>query len=282
MAGGRGAAPGTDRLGPAPARDGLVTPRRCPRVAPRVLPDPARGETLLDVAAVMAFSQALHAGAVPGHTDVRLGRVAHYAGVDALGFGEWVLDVLAAEARALIGQRPPDQVIRRVGRPYLERWWLRRGVTGAVYLHRWLGDDPDFGLHDHPADSLSLLLTGALRERWLAAGDLPDHCISEVRLARGAVTYRTAACAHQIYIDSPRVEPLTLFVFGPRAADAAWGFWVPSPDGAGRKVRERHPSPPGRYLDDDGDLDSVDPDWECPQCGLPLARCECPAPRGPA
>lgn len=217
--------------------------RRCARVQPDPLPDPARGDLLREVAAVMAISRALHGGDVPAYAAHAVRRTAHYPCEDALGYGPWVLDALAAEARALMARRPPDQVIERVGRPYLERWWLQRSVHGATYLHRWLGDDPDIGLHDHPADSLSLLLTGALLERWLARGDLPDHCIHEQRLERGAVTYRPAAHAHQIYVDSP-VEPLTLFVFGPRGPDPAWGFWVPDPEGGTRKVRMRHPPAP--------------------------------------
>ena len=229
--------------------------QRCPRVPPRRLPDPARGELLLEVAAVMAMSRALHGGDIPSLAHHRVGRVAHYASEEALGYGEWVLAALAAEARALMERCPPDEVIDRCGRPYLERWHLLRDGTGRTYLHRWRGDDPDLGLHDHPADSLSLVIAGGLRERWLAHGALPGHCIATRDLPRGAVTYRTAACAHQLRVATPDVVPLTLFVFGPRAADAAWGFWVPDPDGDGtRKVRMRHPPRPDR-------------DWECPQCG---------------
>lgn len=207
---------------------------RCARVPPTRLPDPARGETLRNVAAVLAMSRALHAHANPS--------AAYYPDVAALGFGGWVLPVLAHEAALHMASRPPDQVIDRVGRPYLERWWLVREDAGASYLHRWLGDDPDLGLHDHPADSASLLIEGALRERWLPAGALPDADIRTAHLGPGAVVYRTASHAHQMYVAS-RDTPLTLFVFGPRGPDAQWGFWVPSKDGAG-KVRMRHPFPP--------------------------------------
>ena len=158
---------------------------------------------------------------------------------DTLGADTVVIDLARAEAEALVAERAPDQVIERVGRPYLERWWLERSADRAVYLHRWLGDDPDLGLHDHPADSASLCLAGQLAERWLPAGHLPDHLIRTRRLASGAVCYRAAAHAHQMYIAS-EAAPLTLFAFGPRAPDAAWGFWVAAP-GVG-KERQRHPS----------------------------------------
>ena len=160
---------------------------------------------------------------------------------DTLGVGARFLGQALGEARALAAARRPDQVIERVARPYLERWWLERTADRAVYVHRWLGDDPDLGLHDHPADSASLCLGGELRELWMPAGDLPDHHLHDRRLRPGAVCYRSAAHAHQLRIVS-EAEPWTLFVFGPRAPDAAWGFWVPSPDGT-RKVRHRHPSP---------------------------------------
>ena len=208
----------------------------CARVPPRRLPDPARGRTLRDVAAVLDVSRALHADTHPS--------AAYYPRISALGFGGWILPVLEREVDALMASRLPDQVIERVGRPYLERWWLARDDRGATYLHRWLGDDPDLGLHDHPADSASLLIAGALRERWLPAGSLPDADVRTEHLDAGAVVYRTASHAHQMYLASHQT-PVTLFVFGPRAEDAEWGFWVPAPDGAG-KVRMRHPSPPMR------------------------------------
>ena len=165
----------------------------------------------------------------------------HREATGTIGLHAGLVEQVAGEAAALIAHRPPDQVIDRVGRAYLERWWIERSEGRAIYLHHWLGDDPDLGLHDHPADSASLCLAGALRERWLARGDLPDSQIRERFLAPGAVVYRRAAHAHQMYVESE--EPLTLFVFGPRSASAEWGFWVPSPDGT-RKVRYRHPSPP--------------------------------------
>ena len=139
---------------------------------------------------------------------------------DTLGADAGLIDIARAEAEALVADRAPDQVIERVGRPYLERWHLERSTDRAVYLHVWRGNDPDMGLHDHPAASASLCLGGVLRERWLPAGHLPDHHIRTRRLATGAVCYRSAAHAHQMYIES-EATPITLFVFGARGADAA-------------------------------------------------------------
>ena len=158
--------------------------------------------------------------------------------VRVLGLGAALRAQAVAQALALTAHSPPDQVIEREGRPYLERWWLERGGIRSVYVHRWLGDDPDRGLHDHPVDSASLVLAGRYRERWLPRGDMSDDRISTWELAPGDVAYRAARHAHQIYLHGPPPH-LTLFVFGPRSRQ--WGFWVPSGDGTHKTLR-RHPS----------------------------------------
>ncbi|MGL4233299.1 MAG: hypothetical protein ACRCWJ_18170 [Casimicrobium sp.] len=59
----------------------------------------------------------------------------------------------------------PLRVIDEDGRPYLERYFLFRAFGVRCYLHRFVGDDPARGLHDHPWPwALSIILAGWYRE----------------------------------------------------------------------------------------------------------------------
>lgn len=120
-------------------------------------------------------------------------------------------DVLIASVKG----RQPDFVIGGHINPYLIRWWLRReSDAGSIYLHQILRDDDDRALHDHPWDSTSIILRGALREV------LPD---GERLLRPGSITSRTAEDAHRLVIHEGPVW--TLFITGARRRE--WGFHCP-------------------------------------------------------
>lgn len=112
--------------------------------------------------------------------------------------------------------REPDFIIGGHERPYLLRWFLiPRNETFNVYYHRFVRDDDDRALHDHPWPSFSLMLAGQCREitqdgsRIVKAGD---------------GLYRGAEFAHRIeLIDGQPCE--TLFITGPKVRD--WGFHCP-------------------------------------------------------
>lgn len=112
--------------------------------------------------------------------------------------------------------REPDFIIGGQERPYLLRWFLiPRNETFNVYYHRFMRDDDDRALHDHPWPSFSLMLAGQCREitqdgsRIVKAGD---------------GLYRGAEFAHRIeLIDGQPCE--TLFITGPKVRD--WGFHCP-------------------------------------------------------
>ena len=96
---------------------------------------------------------------------------------------------------------------------YMRRWmlvpWNRRL---NVYLHRFMRDDDDRALHDHPADNVSILLKGSYREH------TPDGVL--VRSAP-QVIFRKAEAQHRIeLIDGKNVW--TIFVAFRKRRE--WGF----------------------------------------------------------
>lgn len=55
----------------------------------------------------------------------------------------------------------PCKIISEAGRPYLERYFVCAFLGIRVYLHRFVGSDPDRGLHDHPWRwAISIILRG--------------------------------------------------------------------------------------------------------------------------
>src|SRR4051795_6598747 len=86
--------------------------------------------------------------------------------------------------------REPDFYIGGKVNPYLLRWWvIPRNRFFNVYLHKFLRDDDDRALHDHPWVSLSVILRGGYIE----------HTATEVRRrGAGSVVFRRAKHAHRI------------------------------------------------------------------------------------
>lgn len=106
--------------------------------------------------------------------------------------------------------------------PYLHRWYvLPRNPLCNVYLHKFLRDDDDRALHDHPWSSLSLLLCGKYTE------ELPGG----VRRTRNrwSWTFRRATHAHRVELprdsNGKPVPAWTLFLTGPVVR--TWGFHCP-------------------------------------------------------
>ena len=126
--------------------------------------------------------------------------------------------------------------------PYLKRWFvIPRNPIANIYLHKFMRDDDDRALHDHPWPNLSIVLTGGYRE--VVFGVQPQHgqvlSFTEVRTRRpGHIVGRRAKTAHRIVLnrdaeDRP-VPCWSLFLTGPRLR--SWGFWCPT----GRWVHWRY------------------------------------------
>jgi hypothetical protein len=140
--------------------------------------------------------------------------------------------------------RKPDFIVGGQEDPYLLRWFIiPRNRFFNIYLHKFVRDDDDRALHDHPWHSLSLSLWG---EYW----DITDSNMRLVRPLR--FIFRSATHTHRVelfkevacqdcgaagapsdgcYCYYPgraiiRARPAwTLFITGPRLRE--WGFHCP-------------------------------------------------------
>jgi hypothetical protein len=91
---------------------------------------------------------------------------------------------------------PVDHVPRPDGTPYLDRYYIWRGGDGfALYLHHFVGDDPD-ELHDHPADGWSLILAGRYYEE--RANFIDNLPVFDER-TRTMTTMRWVYRTHHVY-----------------------------------------------------------------------------------
>lgn len=146
--------------------------------------------------------------------------------------------------RILSGQ--PHQVIGDADNPYLLRWYvIPRNPLFNVYLHKFLRDDDDRALHDHPWWFISLILRGGYVEvKETDDGNLtmqtrtaPFARNSTRSWRRRGIAYRPAKHRHRVALEhgrddagrvsstAPRVPCWTLIITGPRTRE--WGFWCP-------------------------------------------------------
>ena len=122
-------------------------------------------------------------------------------------FREWAKILLSGEPHFYIGGRD---------NPYLCRWFLiPRNHIFNIYLHKFLRDDDDRALHDHPWYSLSFLIKGEYIEH--TPKGIEKSCAP-------AVIFRRSTFKHRIELVEGRTA-WTLFITGPRVRE--WGFWCP-------------------------------------------------------
>lgn len=115
----------------------------------------------------------------------------------------------------------PHSVIGGADRPYLLRWWLLpRNRVLNLYLHKFLRDDDDRALHDHPWWFVSLVLRGGYVEKTEAG---------ETRRRAGSVAFRPATWRHRVVLERDAVGEVipcwTLILTGRKSR--TWGFWCP-------------------------------------------------------
>lgn len=120
----------------------------------------------------------------------------------------------------------PHFIVGSAENPYLLRWYLiPRNRWLNIYLHKFLRDDDDRALHDHPWWFLSLMLRGRYRE-WV------DRQPGEWRYfdrSAPSIAFRRASHRHRVELDrigdGGPVPCWTLVITGPKTRE--WGFWCP-------------------------------------------------------
>ncbi|SKM81860.1 Uncharacterised protein [Mycobacteroides abscessus subsp. massiliense] len=147
----------------------------------------------------------------------------------------------------------PHQPIGSEGEPpYLLRWYvIPRNRWLNVYLHKFLRDDDDRALHDHPWWFLSLVLWG----QYIEVTDDGRSVRSAPELWRlfwgdRPLVFRPALWRHRVElvkapatsVERTRIRPRlralpcwTLIVTGPRTR--LWGFWCSGPAWPGASPR---------------------------------------------
>ena len=133
----------------------------------------------------------------------------------------------------------PHLTLRRDdGTVYLHRWYLLpRGWPFSIYLHKFVGDDDDRGLHDHPYDNVSIPLSRAGYEEVVPVDctRLVPRGLTEIKHRRWLVPVRRRAEDPHRVLLTTRVTPdggveqvpcWSLFLRGRRRRD--WGFYLPT------------------------------------------------------
>lgn len=123
----------------------------------------------------------------------------------------------------LTAKLPCRLIHREGGARYLERYALGQRFGITAYLHRFVADDADEWVHDHPWSwAIAIVLTGGYREERLRWFDADSGWESDMRQIGGwrRVNIIRGADFHRIVKTRP--ETWTLFIHGPRVK--SWGF----------------------------------------------------------
>lgn len=133
-------------------------------------------------------------------------------------------------AKALADAEPSrDTTIGSAGETLARRIILSKTPESCIYFHEWMRSDPD-DLHDHPSDSMSLVLTIGYFETTEAG-----------RFWRppGSVVFRKAEDRHRIEL-MPGTRPTSMFVMSENRRE--WGFHTKTGFIVGREYRALPPT----------------------------------------
>ena len=109
--------------------------------------------------------------------------------------------------------------------PYMLRWFvLPRNGRFNIYLHKFLRDDDDRALHDHPWWFISIMVKGGYVET-LAC----EHEDVVIERKSPSIAYRSATARHRVALfknsDGTAKPCWTIVITGRKARE--WGFWCP-------------------------------------------------------
>jgi hypothetical protein len=124
----------------------------------------------------------------------------------------------------LIGK--PHFVIGGNADPYLYRWYvIPRNRVFNIYVHKFMRDDDDRALHDHPWWFVSLILKGGYFE--IVPGK--DKAHTAINRKAGSWAYRPATHQHRVVLHreatGKKSACWTLIATGRKKR--TWGFWCP-------------------------------------------------------
>ncbi len=128
----------------------------------------------------------------------------------------------------------PHFIVGDPANPYLHRWYIiPRNDWCCIYLHKFLRDDDDRAMHDHPWYSLSFLLRGRYLEQMDTVSMFGEPGVGKRMRSWGwffkgmggfPIVFRRATHRHRVeLLDGKPVW--TLFITGPRVRE--WGFHCP-------------------------------------------------------
>lgn len=125
--------------------------------------------------------------------------------------------------------RLPCRIIAEDERPYMERYFLANFLGITFYIHRFVGSDPDRGIHDHPWPwALSLILSG-----WYL-----EHSRSGTKPVLWT-NFLLADSFHRVELPPNVDEVWTLFIHRDKKAKN-WGFWTAIDGGDDVAVYEKY------------------------------------------
>lgn len=137
------------------------------------------------------------------------------------GLWWWLCRLLSGKPHIEIGGYTEGDEVPDV---YLRRWYLiPRNRLLNIYLHQFLRDDDDRALHDHPWDSVSLLVRGSYVEYTPDPENPERHRYWPY--SAGDMVFRRAEYRHRLELMHPEAPCWTIFITGPKRRD--WGFWCP-------------------------------------------------------
>lgn len=121
----------------------------------------------------------------------------------------WLARLVSGNPHFVIGMNNPDG-------PYMFRWYLiPRNHYLNLYLHKFLRDDDDRALHDHPWWFVSIIIHGRYSEI-IPPGE-------EIKRHRFSIAFRPAIWRHRVILKTKTVWSIVLT--GPKIR--TWGFWCP-------------------------------------------------------
>lgn len=149
-----------------------------------------------------------------------VGVVTVFGCANLVTIAEWFTVLTSGEPHLYIGGKQ---------NPYLLRWYLiPRNRFFNIYLHKFLRDDDDRALHDHPWWFLSIMIWGGYMEevycKVTKTTDVKYRSAFSFVLRKPTHRHRVMLYRHPKDFSKP-IPCWTIILTGPTVR--TWGFWCP-------------------------------------------------------